>query len=464
MTVVRTVPTILDKALARCRAPFSGAGSRSCARLFVWQLRFILISVVIWAFVAQSASGYSVLTHQTLVDLAWNDSIQPLLLDRYPGTTESAVRVAHAYAYGGCAIQDVGYYPFGKELFSDLTHYVRTGDFIVSLFRNAQNVNEYAFAIGALSHYLGDSIGHSAAVNRATAVAFPDLEQKFGPVVTYDESPHGHVRTEFAFDIDQLVKERIAPSAYLRFIGLRVPLRLLERAFYQTYGLRLRTVVGLERPAIRGYRSSVRSFIPRFADAEAVIHRNHFPPDLSNEQFRIFESRLSKVEYERRWMGTRKKPGFVTHILAIAIRILPKIGPISYLSIKIPTPETQDWYVTSVNRTIETYRRTLDKLREDPTATLALANLDLDTGIAVQPGSYRRTDKTYATLVDKITSTPDARVPGGLWRDLMTYYTDLNAPLTTKKDEKAWKRLLAQLEMLKHMNRGGGSPTSAPAR
>jgi hypothetical protein len=220
----------------------------------------------------------------------------------------------------------------------------------------------------------------------------------------------------------------------------------------------------LERPAIRGYRSSVRSFIPRFADAEAVIHRNHFPPDLSNEQFRIFESRLSKVEYERRWMGTRKKPGFVTRILAIAIRILPKIGPISYLSIKIPTPETQDWYVTSVNRRIDTYRRTLDKLREDPTATLALANLDLDTGIAVQPGSYPRTDKTYATLVDKITSTPDARVPGGLWRDLMTYYADLNAPLTTKKDEKAWKRLLAQLEMLKHMNRGGGSPTSAPAR
>jgi hypothetical protein len=234
----------------------------------------------------------------------------------------------------------------------------------------------------------------------------------------------------------------------------------LERAFYETYGLRLHTVIGLERPAIRSYRSSVRSFIPRFADAEAVIHRHHFPPDLANEQFRTFENRLSKVEYERRWAGTRKKPGFATHMLAIVIRILPKIGPISYLAIKIPTPETQDWYVVSVNRTIDSYRGALDKLREDPTANLELANLDLDTGVAVQPGAYPRTDKTYAKLLEKITSSPQAAIPAGLWRDLMNYYADLNAPIVTKRDDKAWKRLLAQLEFLKRMNHGSSSRAS----
>jgi hypothetical protein len=156
----------------------------------------------------------------------------------------------------------MGYYPFGKEFFSDLTHYVRSGDFIVALLRNAHNANEYAFAVGALSHYLGDSIGHSESINPATAIEFPHLEKKYGPEVTYEENPHAHVRTEFAFDIDMLSHHHLAPAAYLRHVGFIVPRRLLEVAFFETYGLRLKEVLGPERPAIRSYRTSVRSFIP----------------------------------------------------------------------------------------------------------------------------------------------------------------------------------------------------------
>ena len=125
----------------------------------------------------QISLAYSVLTHEQLIDLSWNGILQPVLKKRFPQTTAAGLQEAHAYAYGGCAIQDLGYYPFGNKFFSDLTHYVRTGDFIMRLLADARNVNEYAFALGALSHYVGDNVGHHDAVNPSTAIGFPKLEK-----------------------------------------------------------------------------------------------------------------------------------------------------------------------------------------------------------------------------------------------------------------------------------------------
>lgn len=395
--------------------------------------------------------AYSVLTHQQIVDLAWKDSIRPLLLSKYPHATEAQLREAHAYAYGGCAVQDLGYYPFGAEFFSDLTHYVRSGDFIINLFREARNVNEYAFAIGALSHYLGDSIGHSLAVNRATAIDFPKLEKRYGPRVTYEESPHSHIRTEFGFDVDQLSARRFAPQGYLDFVGFKVARGVLERAFRDTYGLELREVLGPEFPAIRSYRSAVRKFIPLFAYAEVVIHKHHFRQDMQNEAFTVYLDRLSHVDYEKRWSGASRAPGIGAHLIAILIPILPRIGALSMLAIKDPTPETEELYVRSVNRTVDAYCEELDKLRTDFRAIPALPNLDLDTGNPVRPGAYARADATYAKLVQRITSLPGRKVRPWLRRDILEYYADPNAPITTKKNHKAWQRLQAQLAVLKKM-------------
>src|SRR3954449_9740949 len=136
-------------------------------------LAFLLIGV-------RQSHAYSVQTHELLIDLNWKSTIRPFLLGHFPRVTEAQLERAHAYAYGGCAIQDLGYYPFGNSFFSDLTHYVRSGDFVWSLFRNAHNANELAFAIGALTHYLGDSIGHSQATNPAVATTFPKLAAKYG--------------------------------------------------------------------------------------------------------------------------------------------------------------------------------------------------------------------------------------------------------------------------------------------
>jgi hypothetical protein len=131
----------------------------------LWCVRCLLLVVMLVAGGRQPAMAYSLLTHEELIDLTWQDAIVPLLLSRYPALTPTQLDVARSYAYGGCAIQDIGYYPFGDEFFSNLTHYVRTGDFVLALFRNAHTANELAFAVGALTHYVGDSYGHSQATS-----------------------------------------------------------------------------------------------------------------------------------------------------------------------------------------------------------------------------------------------------------------------------------------------------------
>ncbi len=414
-------------------------------------------ALLIWILTLSQCLAYSVLTHQQIIDLAWGPSIKPLLLARYPNTTAEELRVAQSYAYGGCEIQDAGYYPFGNTLFSNLTHYVRTGDFVASLIRNARNVNELAFALGALSHFVGDSVGHQDAVNPSTAIEFPKLALRYGHSITYDESPHGHVRTEFAFDIDQLTKKHFAPSAYLNHIGLRVSVELLDRAFYETYGIHLKIILGNERrkAVISSYRHSVRSFLPNFAHAEVLIHQHDFLPDPDTEEFQKLDKRIQEADYNHGWQNTRKKAGIGTHLLAFFVIIVPKVGPASDLSIKIPTEETESKYVASVNRSLDLYAELLGRLHQfpaqTPEATLQLNNRDLDTGYIVQPGGYPLTDETYAKLLTIITAKPDQPAPSGLKRDILAYYSDPKSPIITKKNTKAWQRVQSELAVLQGM-------------
>src|SRR5512146_1575720 len=228
------------------------------------RLRFVTLFLVLA--LPLRVCAYSLLTHEQLIDLTWHDSIVPLLLSHYPNLTQAQLEEARAFAYGGCVIQDIGYYPSGDRAFSNLTHYVRSGDFVVNLFRNANNADELAFAIGALSHYIGDSIGHPYATNIAVPVEFPSLAEKYGKSVSYAEGRRQHVQVEFAFDIDEIAHHRVAPLRYLRHIGLKVSMRQLALAYYQTYGLtddfsRFRR----KRINVPAYRFATRAFIPRIA-------------------------------------------------------------------------------------------------------------------------------------------------------------------------------------------------------
>lgn len=421
------------------------------------RLRLLILAACLLFSLPEVGFSYSVLTHELLIDLTWKQQLEPLLLKRFPGTTPAELQEAQAYAYGGCVIQDLGYYPFAHTFFSNLTHYVRSGDFVTNLLRDARTVNEYSFALGALSHYVGDNVGHHDAVNLATAISFPKLERKYGPVVTYDEDPHAHIRTEFAFDIDQLSHQRLAPGAYLRFVGFRVPTRVLAQAFSETYSLSLRSVIGRRRPAIRSYRTSVRSFLPRISHAESVLHRNSFPPDLDDAQFQLFLEHIAQADFQKEWNQYRRKPGLITHLMAAVIVILPKIGPLSEVAIKIPTSETQDLYVKSVNRTITLYGGRLQQLAAEQVAG-PIPNRDLDTGEETRPGAYARTDQTYAQLLHTLAAHPSQSVAGGLKEDILNYYSDPNAPIHTKKNHRAWTQAENDLAVLRNM------PVAVPLR
>jgi hypothetical protein len=410
----------------------------------------VLLTAILWA-LPEEIAAYSVLTHQAIIDLSWNNAIQPLLVSRYPRTTGAELQEAHAYAYGGCAIQDAGYYPFSRQFFSNLTHYVRTGDFVESLLRNARSVNEYAFALGALSHYIGDSVGHADAISPATAVEYPKLAKKYGPIVTYENAPRQYVATEFSFDVDQLSRKRIAPIGYQRFVGLRVPRRLLEQAFFETYGLTFTGVMGKTgRASIRSYRASIRTFIPVFAQAEIALHRKTFPKD-DPASFREVKPYLGHAPYLPAWKDAYRGPGIGEHVLALVIRIAPPIGVVRILKIRGPRAQTEDLYYSSVKRTLTLYENRLDELRLLPAMPMGLPNRDLDTGDWTKPGAYRLTDETYAQLLREITERQQNPVPPGLKLDILNYYAATGAPITTKRDPNEWKRVQRDLARLRDM-------------
>ena len=197
----------------------------------LWTRVLPLFLVCIFALAAvPRCTAYSVLTHEEIIDLLWDQQIVPLLKSRFPNATPDELKDAHAYAYGGSVIQDIGYYPFGNHLFSDLTHYVRTGDFVQAMLADAEDLNQLAFAIGSLSHYVADIHGHPY-INRSVAIEYPKLAEEYGPYVPYDVDHHAHIRVEFGFDVLQVAKGRYAPEQYHNFIGFKVSQPLLERAF-----------------------------------------------------------------------------------------------------------------------------------------------------------------------------------------------------------------------------------------
>jgi hypothetical protein len=411
---------------------------------------------------SRRADAYSLLTHEQLIDLTWDDSIVPLLLSRYPNLTPADLERARAYAYGGCVIQDIGYYPFGDRSFSDLTHYVRSGDFIVSLFRNASDADELAFAIGALSHYIGDSVGHSTSTNLAVAVEFPGLRAKYGPVVSYAQGEREHVQTEFAFDIDEIAHHRVAPVRYLRHIGLYVPVRQLALAYYQTYGLTEDfTSTSRRRFNVRGYRFAVRNFIPRIAYALTLLHRHHEPDEPNTPERIEFDKQVAAIAAEDNWQAYRRKAGLGTHLLAGLIVVLPKLGPLKLVAIKDPTAATEEQYLHSVVLSTKILRQRLARFTPSapggprPHPSLdprhPLPNRDLDTGRVVQPGGYPLTDSAYANLLDRLTRLPAQPIPPGIKEDIQAYYSNPALPITTRKNPAKWAKVQADLVTLAAM-------------
>ena len=391
-------------------------------------------------------SAYSVLTHEQVVDLMWKDQLQPMLLKRFPNATEEELRKAHAFAYGGSVIQDMGYYPFGSRFFSDLVHYVRSGDFIEALLRDASDLNEYAFALGALSHYASDVSGHPT-INRAVALQFPKLRRKYGDNVTYEDNPKQHIRTEFGFDMVQVAKNRYTSDAYHDMIGFEVSKPLMERAFQETYGIKLEDAFGSVDLALGSYRRSVSIMIPEMTRVALLSRHDVIVQDTPNFNKKKFLYYLSRSNYEHEWGTVYRKPGLGSRILAWFLKVVPKVGPFKAVNFTIPTKQTEDLYIKSVDATIENYA---GLLREEQKGKLHLPNRDFDTGHDTRPGEYALTDKTYAELVDKlVTNNAVASLSPELRDNVLRFYADPNAPNAIKKKPKDWEKLQRELETLK---------------
>jgi len=393
------------------------------------------------------SSAYSVLTHEEIVDLLWTDGIRPLLLKRYPGLSEDQIKEAHAFAYGGAVIQDLGYYPFGNREFSNLVHYVRSGDFVRELLLESQDANEYAFALGALSHYAADIAGHPA-VNQAVAIQYPKLRAKFGKSVRYSEDKVAHLKTEFGFDTLQVAKNRYASEQYHDFIGFQVSKSLLARVFPVVYGVELKEVLTHEDLAVGSYRFAVSRLIPRMTQVALQTHKKDLIRETPNFAKRKFLYRLSRSGYEKEWGKDYVKPGVGTRILSTLLRYMPKIGPFKGLAFNNPTPQTEDLYIKSINTTVDRYRAFL---KEAGTDTLVLPNCDFDTGQPTNAAEYSLTDNTYAKLLSRLSERKFDLTSPELRDNILQFYSDLSVSIETKKDQDDWKNVLTGLQELKAM-------------
>jgi hypothetical protein len=400
-------------------------------------------------------SAYSVLTHEEIVDLLWTDKIQPLLLARHPGLSKDQIREAHAYAYGGAVIQDLGYYPFGNKEFSNLVHYVRSGDFVRELLLESQDVNEYAFALGALSHYVADIAGHPA-VNQAVAIEYPKLRAKFGKSVRYAQDKTAHLKIEFGFDTVQVAKNRYASQQYHDFIGFQVSKSLLERVFPVVYGMQLKDVLTHEDLAVGSYRFAVSRLIPQMTRVALQAHKKDLMRETPNFAKRKFLYRLSRSNYEKEWGKDYVKPGVGTRVLSTLLRYMPRIGPFKGLAFNNPTRQTEDLYIKSINTTVDQYRLLLGEVGTD---ALVLPNCDLDSGQPTKAAEYSLADNAYAKLLGQLSEHKFDRISPELRANILDFYSDLSAPIEIKKDEDDWKNVLSELDQLKSL-----TPTPIAAR
>lgn len=412
--------------------------------------------------------GYSVLSHEALIDAAWDPFIVPLLRKRYPGITGAQIQEAHAYAYGGSVIQDMGYYPFGNRFFSNLAHYVRGGVFIEALLRDSQNVNDYAFALGALSHYVADNNGHPIAVNLSVPMMYPRLRRKYGAVVTYEDDPKAHIMVEFSFDVAEIAGAGYLPRTYSNFIGFEVPKPLLERAFQETYGLNFKDLFLSEDLAIGTYRRGASEIIPRLTQIAWKEKKNEIRRADRRAARRKFVYRLSRGNYERQYGRDYRQPrfflrrwtyrakfgarqaqvGILARIMVFFFELLPKVGPLRTLAFKPPTPQTQRLFVKSFSDVVSRYETLLSQVNA---GRLTLEEKNFDTGKLTQAGAYHLADQTYAELLSRLAKQRFAGVTPGLRNDILAYYANPSAPIEARKNDKQWQTIQQNLAALKSL-------------
>jgi hypothetical protein len=387
-----------------------------------------------------------VLTHEALIDAMWDVKIKPLLVAAYPQSTPDQLKMAHGYAYGGSIIQDLGYYPHGSKQFSDLTHYVRTGDFVLTLIGDSKEVNELAFALGALSHYVSDIDIHRGATNVGEGKLYPKLQRKYGNVITYEEDPAAHLKTEFGFDVLEVARGNFAPQAYHDFIGFYVSTDLLRRVFLKTYGVDLKDLSPDFDRSVESYRRAVSKLIPRatrIAWAEKQDEIQQTAPGITRQRFVYVMKRSS---YERNWGKNYDRPGFWDRFLAFFLKLVPPIGPLRALHFKMPTPEVEQLFMASFTHAAQRYQSEATKAGSQ---SLQLADVNFDIGEVTNPGQYRLEDDAYVWWLNTLAKQKFATVDGPIRATIVDYLSSPAADPKCKQKPEQWSKVIAELNELK---------------
>lgn len=402
---------------------------------------------------SQPSSAYSILAHEALIDSCWASVIQPLLLSKYPGATTEDLKKAHAYAYGGAIAPDIGYFPFGKPLFTDLVHYVRSGDFVDALLDDARDIDEYAFAVGFLCHYMADKYGHSLATNKSVPILYPKEHVKYGDVVTYEEDHLSHKRTEFAFDVLQTSEGEYKKIAYHDFIGFEISGSLLERAFPEVYGLDIHDIFPKFDLSVGTLRWSFKRFFPSLTKAAWVLKKKQLRKDHPGMTRRSYIYSMRNADYYKEFGSDRQRPGIPSQIFAAFVLIVPKIGPLKVMKFRAPGPEVVKLYHQSFDTTLLHYT---DALKACRTGASALPNVDFDTGNFTAAGEYGLADKNYGLLVAGLTNNHFKWLSSELKENIIAYYSHRVVKKETRKERRARARTQEALQALQLATADGG--------
>ncbi len=411
------------------------------------RIRTAVVAFFLCVSLPTNTMAYAVLAHEAIIDSAWDTSLRPLLLKRFPAATPEQLKEAHGYAYGGAIIQDMGYYPHGSFFFSDLAHYVRSGDFVLALLRDSKDLNGYAFALGALAHYAADNDGHPVGTNRAVPLLYPKLKAKYGDSVTYEQDKLAHVKTEFGFDVLEVARGRYAPDSYHDFIGFAVAVPLLEQAFEETYSLELKAVLSNENKVLNSYRHDVSQILPKATRIAWQLKSKEIVKDQPGMTKKKFLYNLSRASYQKNWGKDYQRPSFGEKFLAFLIRILPKFGPLKVLQLKTPTPEAERLFESSFNATMDRYRKLLAQVDG---GHLDLPNDNFDTGDITGPGKYRLNDEAHARLLEDLAKQNFADVSPQVRAELLEFFGHPDAPYAMKRKTKEWAKVQVALQQLKN--------------
>ena len=420
---------------------------RNPEKAFILKTALFIVPIIF--LFSSTSQAYSLLTHEAIVDVSWKSNIEPLLLKKYPQSTPAELIEAHSYAYGGAIMPDIGYSPFGSMIYTDFVHNVRSGDFVVALLEEAENLNEYAFALGSLAHYTADNYGHMLGTNIAVPLVYPKVQAKHGNIVTYADHKVSHSRMELGFDVLQTARGNYASQAYHDFIGFNISRTVVEKAFYKTYGIDVNDVFGSLSVAISTFRWTIKSLLPHIVRTAWAKKKSDIKKLNPGATARNFSYRMKNKTYYHQYGKDYQKAGFFQTIVARIVPFLPKVGPLAKLKFTTPTPEAEKLFIQSFDSTLVHYGASITQLH---TGRLYLPNRTLDTGHKTVYGEYSIADENYGEFLLRLNKSGLEYVSKEIKDNLVLFYDAARPPLNkplNKKDQKKWLDVSAALDLLK---------------